>query len=98
LGRFIPNFVEVVKNLTDIFKNDNEVKWSPEVRYSFDQINKALGEALMLASPDYSKEFLIFSFACDNIIIVVLLQRNEEKQYQPIALKMAPKVWDPKNY
>jgi hypothetical protein len=85
LRRFIPNFVEVVKDLTDMLKKDNEVKWSPEARYSFDQIKKYLGEAPVLASPDYSKEFLIFSFASDNTIVFVLLQRNEEKQEQPIA-------------
>jgi hypothetical protein len=51
LRRFITNFVEVVKYLIDMLKNDSEVKWSLEARYSFDQINKYLGEALVLAKP-----------------------------------------------
>jgi len=29
LRRFIPNFVEVVKDLIDMLKHDREVKWSP---------------------------------------------------------------------
>ena len=85
LRRFIPNFVEVVKDLIDMLKPDREVKWSPKAKYSFDQIKKSLGEAPMLASPDYSKEFFIFSFASSNTIVDFLLQRNEEKQDQPIA-------------
>jgi hypothetical protein len=80
LRRFIPNFAEVVKDLTDMLKKDSEVKWSSEARYSFDQIKKSLGEAPVLISPDYSKEFLIFSFSSDNTIVAVLLQRNEEKK------------------
>jgi hypothetical protein len=55
LRRFITNFIEVVKDLTDMLKNDSEVKWSSEARYSFDQINKSFGEALVLISPEYSK-------------------------------------------
>jgi len=62
-----------------MLKKDNEVKWSPKAIYSFDQITKSLGEAPVLASKDYSNEFLIFSFAYDNTIVAVLLQRNEEK-------------------
>jgi hypothetical protein len=39
----------------------------------------------VLASPDYTKEFLIFSFASEHTIATVLLQKNEEGFEQPIA-------------
>jgi hypothetical protein len=39
----------------------------------------------MLASPYYLKDFLIFSFASEHTIAVVLLQKNEEGFEQPIA-------------
>jgi hypothetical protein len=38
-----------------------------------------------LASPDYTKEFQIFSFASEHTIKVVLLQKNKEGFEQPIA-------------
>jgi len=41
-------------------------------------------EAPVLVSPDYSKEFLIFSFASENTIAGVLLQKNKEVYKQPI--------------
>jgi hypothetical protein len=39
----------------------------------------------VLISLDYSKEFLIFSFASFDTVATVLLQRNEEGREQPIA-------------
>ena len=39
----------------------------------------------MLIIPDYSKDFLIFSFASPDIVVVVLLQTNEVRLEQPIA-------------
>jgi hypothetical protein len=44
-----------------------------------------LGEAPVLIRPNYDKEFLILSFTSVHTIIVVLLQKNEENQEQPIA-------------
>jgi hypothetical protein len=83
--RFIPNFVEIVKLITDMLKKDSEVKWTTEAKASFERIKKVIGEAPVLASPDYMKEFLIFSFASNHTIVVVLLQKNDEGFEQPIA-------------
>jgi hypothetical protein len=49
-----------VKHITAMLKKGNEVKWTAEPRKSFVQIKKALSEAPVLISPDYSKDFLIF--------------------------------------
>ena len=68
-----------------MLKNGNEVKWTTDPRASFDQIKRALIGAPMLVSPDYSKEFLIFSFASFDIVVAVLLQKNEEGREQPIT-------------
>jgi hypothetical protein len=61
------------------------LKWTIEARESFDQIKKALNEAPMLINPDYSKEFLIFSFASFDTLVVVLLKKNIEGLDQPIS-------------
>jgi hypothetical protein len=39
----------------------------------------------MLFSPDYSKDFLIFSFAYDDSVAAVLLQKNDQGREKPIA-------------
>jgi hypothetical protein len=85
LRRFILNFTEIVKLIIDMIKKDNKVKWTKEAKASFERIKKVIGEALVLASPDYLKEFLIFSFASEHKIAVVLLHKNDEGFEQPIA-------------
>jgi len=42
-------------------------------------------EAPTLISPDYSKEFHLFSFASEDTIAAVLLQQDEEGSEHPIA-------------
>jgi hypothetical protein len=85
LRRFIPNIVEIVKLITYMLKRDNEVKWTTEAKAYFECIKKAIGEALVLASLDYMKEFLIFSFAFEHTIAFVLLHKNDEGFEQPIS-------------
>jgi hypothetical protein len=81
----VPNFAEEVKLITTMLRKGNEVRWTSESRHYFEQIKKALTEAPMLISPDYSKDFLIFSFASPDTVAVVLLQTNEVGLEQPIA-------------
>ena len=85
MRRFIPNFVEIVKLITDMLKKNIEVKWTAEAKASFAHIKKVISEAPVLASPDYLKYFMIFSFASEHTLAVVLLQKNEEGFEQPIA-------------
>jgi hypothetical protein len=85
LRRFVSNFAELVKYITTMLRKDSEIKWTVESRDSFDQIKKSLTEAPVLVSPDYSKDFLIFSFASFDIVATVLLQKNVEGLEQPIA-------------
>ena len=64
---------------------DKEIKWTPKTKQSFEDIKKAIFEAPVLASPDFSKDFLIFSFASEHTVAGVLLQKNHERHEQPIA-------------
>jgi len=85
LRRFIPNFAEIVKLIIDMLKKNSTVKWMAESKASFSQTKKVISEAPVLVSPDYLKDFLIFSFAYEHTITEVLLQNNEEGFQQPIA-------------
>jgi hypothetical protein len=81
----VSNFVELLKYITAMLSKDNEIKWNVEAHSSFDQIKKVLTEAPVLVSPDYSKDFLVFSFASFDTVAAVLLQKNSEGLEQPIA-------------
>jgi hypothetical protein len=85
LRRFVSNFVELVKHIITILMKGNKVKWIVESRESFNQIKKALTEAPVLISPNYSKDFFIFSFSSFDTVEVVLLQRNVEALEQLIS-------------
>ena len=61
-----------------------EVKWTIEAIASFEKIKQALTEAPVLVSPDFSKYFLTLSFASQDTIAVVLLQKNVDGLENPI--------------
>lgn len=86
LRGFIPNYAEIVKDITDMLRKDHEVKWTVSSRHAFDYIKKAISEAPTLANPNYTKPFNIFSFASETTLGVVLLQKNEYFHGQPISL------------
>ena len=73
LCRFISNFAEIMKHITNMLKKENEVKWNLDARNSFANIKKALTEAPVLISLDCTKDFHIFSFASEHIVARVCL-------------------------
>jgi hypothetical protein len=85
LRRFVPNFAEILKPITNMLKKDDVIKWSLEEKSEFQRIKQALVESPILASPNYTKYFFIFSFASEETIVDVLLQKNEEGHEHPIA-------------
>jgi hypothetical protein len=85
LRRFVSNLVTLVKYITAMLRKGNEIKWTVESCNYFDQIKKSLTEAPVLISLDYSKDFLIFSFASFDTVAAILLQKNVEGLDQPIA-------------
>ena len=68
-----------------MLKKDNNFKWSVEAKKSFINIKRDLSKAHVLVSPNFDKEFMIFSFALGNTIAGVLFQRNEKNLEQLIA-------------
>ena len=85
LRRFIPNLAEVLRNITNMLKKEQGVKWTLEAKKSFELVKQALTKTPVLISPDFSKDFHIFSFASEHTIAVVLPQKNSQGQKQPIA-------------
>lgn len=56
-----------------------------ENRKYFDGIKKALTKAPVLAIPYFSKYFFMFSFASQDTVVGVLLQKNPQDLEQPIS-------------
>jgi hypothetical protein len=52
--RFVPNFAEIAKPISDMLKKDHDLKWSDEAKKAFDDIKQALCHSLVLVSPNYA--------------------------------------------
>eukprot|EP00253_Pinus_taeda_P009295 PITA_09295 len=76
---------ELVKHITSMLKKGSEIKWTEIARKSFDSIKKSIMESPTLISPDYSKEFHIFSFASTDTLLAILLQVDEAGSEHPVA-------------
>ena len=67
-----------MKYITNMLRKENEIKWTFEATKDFSDIKKALTEAPMLNSLDFSRDFQIFSSASKHTVVGVLLQKNEQ--------------------
>ena len=73
LRRFVPSFAEILMNVTNMLRKGHEIKWTVEARRSFKEIKQAISKALVLVSPYFTKDFLVFSYASEHTIAAILL-------------------------
>jgi len=60
-----------------MLKKDLTIKWMVEAKKSFEDIKLALTKKPVLISPKFDRDFILFSFASEHTIVVVLLQKND---------------------
>ena len=56
LKRFIPSFADILRNVTNMMKKHNDIKWIVDSRRYFKYIKKAITEAPGLVIPDFPKK------------------------------------------
>jgi hypothetical protein len=83
--RFIPSFSEMVRPLQNLIKKDVQYHWGPLESQAFDSIKKAIIDAPSLMSPDFSRDFTLYTFASDRSYVAILTQKNAENNEVPIA-------------
>jgi len=67
-----------------MLKKDSQVKWTEEDVKSFNLVKLALSSAPVLVSPDYTQDFILFSFASEHTMAAILLQKRDDHE-RPIA-------------
>ena len=67
-----------------MLRKDNEINWTVDARKYFKDIKKAITKAPFLVIPEFTNDFLFFSYASKHTIVGVLLQKNSQNDEQPI--------------
>ena len=60
LRRFIHNLAELLRNITNMLRNEVGVKWTMKAKKIFEMVKKALTQAPVLINPDFTKDLYIF--------------------------------------
>ena len=89
--RFIKGFANIMAPLYDLTSGENKDKKSehldlpPEAREAFDRLKAACLQAPILAVPNFGKPFLLETDAAGKGLGAVLLQKQSDGRYHPIA-------------
>jgi len=75
--RFVPSFSKIIRPLQNMIKKDSSFSWGDIEKKSFIRIREAIAEAPALVSPDFRKDFILYTFASDISYAVVLTQKNQ---------------------
>jgi len=65
-----------------MIKKDEVYRWDKREKDAFSHIKQAITEARALYSPYFS--FLLYTFASDTSLLVVLMQKDDQDNEQPI--------------
>ena len=72
--RFVPNFSHVVHSLTELTKKNNPFMWEAPQQEAFMELKNRLSTSPILAFPDFTKEFIVYTDASEVGIGAVLAQ------------------------
>jgi hypothetical protein len=83
--RFVPDFTVMVKAIHDLLKKDHSFSWTDDVENIFVGIKKEIRSTVVLAKPDFEKEFMIYTNSTEETISAILLQGNDQGNEKPMA-------------
>eukprot|EP00253_Pinus_taeda_P007734 PITA_07734 len=72
LRRFVPNLAEHLREMTNMLKKESQMKWMKEAVKSFNLVKLALSSTPVLVSPDYTQDFILFSFSSEHTMAAAL--------------------------
>ncbi|KAJ0545001.1 putative nucleotidyltransferase, Ribonuclease H [Helianthus annuus] len=83
--RFVSSYGTIAKPLTNLLQKD-AFKWSNEAQQAFETLELAMIQALVLALPDWSQEFIVETDASSKGLGAVLMQGKHPIAYVSKAL------------
>ena len=82
---FLPNLAELTSPLRRLLQKGIPFKWTEECETCFTTLEEKVRKAPVLAHPDFSKPFKLQTDASNQGIGAVLLQQDDNQQWQPIT-------------
>ena len=83
--KFISDFAQIVRPLQRMLKKNVVFKWNMPEKEAFEKIKKAIAKAPSLQSPDFSRGFILYTFASDSSLADVLTQKDGNNDEWPIS-------------
>ena len=80
----MPDFAQIVKPLQQMVKKSVQFKWTDVEKNAFSKIKTAIVHAPSLKSPDFEKDFILYTFASDDSLAAVLTQKEDGGEEFPI--------------
>jgi hypothetical protein len=78
---FIQHYGVISRPLTTLLKKGSPFVWTPDVQKAFDLVKCALTIVPVLALPDFNKQCVIKTYACNVWIGIVLMQEGHPIVY-----------------
>jgi hypothetical protein len=95
--RFVPEFAELARPLTQLTHKHAHFEWNESHQKSFDALKQRLSSAPILAHPDLSREFIVYTDASQYAVGAVLAQKFDDGekviQYLSHQLSGSQKKW-----
>lgn len=97
--RFVPNFAKIARPLHDQLQTTKKVAWTDAATKAFYDLKDRLTTApVLLAKPDFNKEFLVLTDSSIEGCGAILSQRDDEGQEHPIIYSSRALHGAEKNY
>jgi len=96
--RFIPNFSHKASCLFKLTESNQKFVWNSETQVAFDSLKETLMKAPILAYPDHSKEFELYTDASKVALGAVLMQKDSKGISKPIAFASRHLTKTERNY
>jgi hypothetical protein len=72
--RFVPDYASIVKSINLLLKKDQRFEWKAGTQEAFNNIKRAITTTLVPISPDFQRDFIVYSFTTKTMVAYILTQ------------------------